>query len=54
MLIQSIQYKDQPFKVALPDGWRVVITNLELVDELRKASEDTLSLHEAINEVSSR
>ncbi|KAF8913279.1 cytochrome P450 [Mucidula mucida] len=43
-------YKDQPFKVALLDGWRVVITRPELVDELRKASEDTLSFHEAVNE----
>ncbi|KAF8999930.1 cytochrome P450, partial [Hymenopellis radicata] len=44
------QYKDQPFKVALPDGWRVVITNPELVEELRKAPEDTLSFDEAVNE----
>ncbi|KAF9000036.1 cytochrome P450 [Hymenopellis radicata] len=43
-------YKDQPFKVALPDGWRVVITNPELVEELRKAPEDTLSFDEAVNE----
>jgi len=42
------KYKRRPFKVAQLFRWDVVVTGPTLIDELRKAPDDILSLKEAL------
>ena len=46
------QHKHAPFKVTDLGHWRVVLSSREHVEEIRRASDDTLSSAEAANEVS--
>lgn len=45
------QYKGRPFKVAQFRSWFVVISGQKLVDDLRLASDNELSLQHAMDEV---
>ncbi|KAG9308976.1 cytochrome P450 [Chiua virens] len=44
------KYKAKAFKVARFDQWVVIISSRELVDEIRRAPDDTLSFLEGVND----
>ncbi|KAI0067894.1 cytochrome P450 [Artomyces pyxidatus] len=43
------KYKSGVFKVAMPDYWLVVATGRQLIEDLRKAPDDVLSMAQAVN-----
>ena len=45
------KYPGSVFRVPTMDGWMVVVSGHQLVDELRAAREDELSFREAVEEV---
>ena len=45
------KYKFGVFRVPYVDKWAVVLNKPEMIDEIRKASEQDVSVHDAINEV---
>ncbi|TDL14450.1 cytochrome P450 [Rickenella mellea] len=45
------KHKNRAFKIAQLDRWRVIISGQELIEELRKAPDDNMSLEEALGEV---
>lgn len=46
-----IQYPGRAFKIPTIDGWTVILNGSNLLDDLRKASDDELSSMEAIEDV---
>lgn len=50
-LVTPLQYKGGIFKIPMPDQWLVVVTGPQLIDELRKFPDDTMSLPRGLEEV---
>ncbi|KAJ7021773.1 cytochrome P450 [Mycena alexandri] len=46
-----IKHRGKPFKVALANRWLVLVSGRQLVEDLRKASDEFLSFSEGINSV---
>ncbi|TFK70908.1 cytochrome P450 [Pluteus cervinus] len=44
------KYYGRPFKIPMMSRWVVVVSGPQLIDDVRKASEDDLSFNEAMNE----
>ncbi|KAK7049976.1 hypothetical protein VNI00_005407 [Paramarasmius palmivorus] len=44
------KYQGRVFKVPTLTGWEVVVTSPQLIDDLRRAPDDTLNFFEAVNE----
>ena len=51
-LNQCFQHKNGVFKVPELERWHVIVTSPKLVEEVRKAPEDVLSLSYFLDEVS--
>lgn len=45
------QHYGRAFKVATPDRWQVVVSGLDMVDEMRKAPDEVFGFLEATMEV---
>lgn len=45
------KYKGETFKVPRISTWEVVVSKPELIDEVRKAPDNVLSFHAAVDEV---
>jgi hypothetical protein len=53
LLLDKLQWPGRNFKIPSPTGWRVVITNPKLIEDIKKAPDHVLSHKEAIRQVCS-
>ncbi|KAF5382328.1 hypothetical protein D9757_008447 [Collybiopsis confluens] len=44
------KYPGQAFRVPLPDGWQVIVSGEEMIEDVKKASDSDLSFMEAVTE----
>ncbi|KAF5382325.1 hypothetical protein D9757_008448 [Collybiopsis confluens] len=44
------KYPGRAFKVPLPDGWHVLVSGKDMIDDIKKANDSDLSFQEAITE----